>query len=98
MTDPFKTVEDAVAVPGDPSNALWADAFRFLCDHPETAREMLETFQETLAQMGVEPCGVDPATGEPGFRLEDVAPAMGVPTADLDRATGESESNRDVGN
>ena len=68
----------------DPSKPAWADAFRFLCGHPDTERPMLDSFRETLEQMGVEPSGTDPETGEPGYRLEDVARAMGVPEAELE--------------
>jgi hypothetical protein len=45
---------------------------------------MLETFAETLAEMGVVPSGVDAATGEPAYSLDDVARALGVPGAELD--------------
>lgn len=41
--------------------------------------------------MGVEPSGTDPVTGDPVFRLEDVAGAMGVSEAGLDLATKELE-------
>lgn len=74
----------------DPSSLAWGDAFRFLSSHPETARVMLETFQETLEQMGVSPSGTDPDTGAPAYSLNDVARAMGVPAADMDEAVGVS--------
>lgn len=56
----------------DTSNPSWADALRFLPGHPATAQLMLETFQETLARLGVEPSGTDPVTGEPRFLPGDV--------------------------
>jgi len=91
VTDPFRTVEDAFRALADPSSPVWADAFGFLSEHPETAQFMLDTFRETLQQMGVEPSGTDPVTGEPGYGLADVARAMGVPEAELDAAVKESE-------
>ncbi len=84
MSGLIETVEDALIVLADPANPSWADAFRFLSGHPDTARFVLETFQETLEQMGVKPSGTDPVTSEPRYRLEDVAGALGVPESDLD--------------
>ena len=49
---------------------------------------MLETFAETLAELGVAPSGVDPASGEPAYSLDDVARALGVPGAELDPGDG----------
>lgn len=91
MTNPFDTLEEAFTALSDPSNPAWADAFGFLSGHPDTAQLMLETFRETLEQMGVEPSGIDPVTGEPGYRLEDVARAMGVSEADLQVVTKEPD-------
>ena len=71
----------ALANPADPN---WGAAFALLADQPETARFMLETFAETLEQMGVVPSGVDPASGEPAYSLDDVARALGVPGAELE--------------
>ncbi|MCG6862273.1 MAG: hypothetical protein LJE70_13510 [Chromatiaceae bacterium] len=85
-----KAVEDALATLADPSNPRWADAFEFLSGHPDTARLMLETFQETLEQMGVEPTGVDPVTGDPAYRLKDVARVIGVAVSDLEDAMEDS--------
>jgi hypothetical protein len=53
---------------------------------------MIETFRETLEQMGVAPSGTDPVTGEPAYGLREIAQAMGVPEADLDAAVGEATS------
>lgn len=65
---------------------MWGEAFRFLASQPETASLMLGTFRETLEQMGVEPSGADPVTGEPRYSLSDVARAAGVPESQLDVA------------
>jgi hypothetical protein len=91
MTNSFETLEEAFIALSDPSNPAWADAFRFLSGHPDTAQLMLATFRETLEQMGVEPSGTDPVTGEPGYRLEDVVRAMGVSEADMDVAIKEPD-------
>ena len=45
---------------------------------------MIETFTETLEQVGLEPTGTDFATARPACALADVERAMGVPQADLD--------------
>jgi len=71
----------ALATPGTPE---WGAAFDYLSRHPDTAQAMLETFQETLEQMGIAPTGTDPQTGDPVYSLNDVARAMGVSEADLD--------------
>jgi len=67
MSMPFENIEDAFMALADPSNPAWAEAFGFLSSHPDTAETMLETFKETLAQMGVEPSGTDPVTGEAAY-------------------------------
>ena len=90
MTTRFDALEEALVALADPSSPNWGDAFRFLADQPETERLMLETFGETLEQMGVRPTGADPVTGAPAYSLSDVARAMGVPEADLDAAVRES--------
>jgi hypothetical protein len=51
---------------------------------------MIETFQETLQQMGVEPTGADPTTGEPQFILANIARAMGVREKELDASVEEA--------
>ncbi len=73
---------------------MWGEAFRFLASQPETASLMLGTFRETLEQMGVEPSGVDPVTGEPRYSLSDVAMAMRVPESQLDVAITDAERHR----
>jgi len=87
VSDLIETVEDALIVLADPANPSWADAFHFLSGHPDTSELVLETFQETLEQMGVKPSGTDPVTSEPRYRLEDVARALGVPESTLDLDT-----------
>jgi hypothetical protein len=84
MSSPFETLEQAIAALADPSDPNWGSAFGLLAGHPGTVQFMLETFAETLAEMGVIPSGVDPATGEPAYNLEDVARALGVPETELD--------------
>jgi hypothetical protein len=86
MAADFVSVDQAFAALADPSSPAWGEAFGFLVSHPDTAAMMLETFSETLAQMGVEPSGTDPQTGGPAYQLRDVARAMGIPEADLDTA------------
>lgn len=86
MAVAFSSIEAAFQTLADPSNPDWAAAFAYLSAHPETAALMIETFRETLEQMGVAPTGTDPASGEPRFSLRDVARALGVPEADLDDA------------
>ena len=86
MTRTFDSIEAAFMALSDPSRPEWGEAFRFLSGHPDTAQLMLETFQETLEQMGIEPSDTDPVTGAPAYSLADVARAMGIPQADLDEA------------
>lgn len=92
MTTHFSSIDEAFLALANPSSPGWSDAFRFLSDNPETAALMLDTFRETLEQMGVEPTGADPVTGEPGYSLTDVARAMGVPEDGLETAVKESSS------
>jgi|APFre7841882724_1041349.scaffolds.fasta_scaffold321296_1 hypothetical protein len=92
MAYAFSSIEAAFQTLADPSNPAWAAAFAFLSAHPETASLMIETFRETLEQMGVAPSGTDPVTGEPAYGLREIAQAMGVPEADLDAAVGEATS------
>ena len=75
----------------NPESPDWFEAFTFLMSKPETADVMMETFSETLAQMGVEPSGKDPVTGEPKYGLKDIAQVMGIPETDLDLAIEEAE-------
>jgi hypothetical protein len=84
MSNPFETMEQAIAALADPTDPNWGGAFGLLAGHPGTAQFMLETFAETLAEMGVVPSGVDAASGEPAYSLDDVARALGVPGAELD--------------
>jgi hypothetical protein len=84
MLHPFETIDQAIAALADPADPNWGAAFGLLADHPGTAQFMLETFAETLAEMNVVPSGIDPATGEPAYSLDDVARALGVPGAELD--------------
>ena len=89
MSEKFGSIEEALAALANPGTPAWAEAFGFLARHPDSAALMLRTLRETLEQMGVEPSGTDPVTGEPGYSLADVARAMGIPEADLDRAIHE---------
>ena len=86
MVKPFSSLDEAFAALANPSDPRWGSAFAYLSAHPETASLMLETFRETLEQLGVAPSGVDPITGEPSFGLREIAQALGVPEADLDAA------------
>lgn len=72
-----------------PGNPQWAQAFAFLAAHPDTARMMLDAFQDTLRDMGAEASGVD-ASGEPMYSLMDVARAMGIDASQLDHVLNES--------
>lgn len=83
-SNPFDTLDQAIEALADPMDPNWGAAFGLLSGHPGTAQFMLETFAETLAEMGVAPSGVDPATGEPAYSLDDVARALGVPGSELD--------------
>jgi hypothetical protein len=84
MSNHFESIDQAIAALANPADPNWGAAFGLLADHPGTAQFMLETFAETLAELGVVPSGVDPATGEPAYSLDDVARALGVPGADLE--------------
>lgn len=95
MTDTFDSPEQAFLSLSDPSSPDWLAAFAYLSQHPDTAELMLETFRETLEQMGIEPSGTDAATGEPAFTLRDVARAMGLPETDLDLAMEEARQDPD---
>ena len=86
MQGPFETIDAAFTTLSNPEDPRWADAFGFLAQQPETAQLVMETFRETLEQMGVEPTGRDPSTGEPSYSLADVARAMGVPADELEDA------------
>jgi hypothetical protein len=86
MSKSFTSVDEAFLALADPEGPDWAAAFSFLAAHPDTAQAMLETFADTLREMGVTPSGLDPATGTPVYSLSDVAAAMGIPVADLERA------------
>ena len=54
---------------------------------------MLETFQDTLKEMGVEPGGMDPKTGEAAYTITDIARALGIPEADLNTAMGAGQTD-----
>jgi len=91
MSNRFDSPQDAFMVLAGPSNPGWGRAFRFLSSYPETAELMLETFRETLEQVGVSPSGVDLETGAPAYGLADVASAMGIPEEGLDEAVRASD-------
>lgn len=93
MLTMISSVEEAFQTLSDPSNPTWGAAFAYLSSHPETASLMIETFRETLEQMGVAPTGTDPASGEPSFSLRDIARALGVSETDLDDAVAGSISS-----
>jgi len=88
MTSPIETTEQALAALADPGDPNWGAAFALLASQPETARIMLETFAETLEQLGVAPSGIDPASGQTAYSLEDVARALGMPVAELNPGAG----------
>ena len=90
MSAPFESVEEMFLRLSDPTHTSWPDAFRFLYTHPETAGPMMHAFRDTLSQLGVEPSGKDPATGESIYSLSDVAQVFGVPMDDLGAAIRES--------
>jgi len=92
MSNPFETIDQAIAALADPADPNWGAVFGLLADHPGTAQFMLETFAETLAEMNMVPSGIDPATGEPAYSLDDVARALGVPGAELDDGEADGPS------
>lgn len=94
MTKTFESVEEAFLALSNPGDPDWMAAFSLLSAHPETSRMMLETFEDTLTDMGVEPGGVDPATGEPVYTLADIAKALGIPEAELGTAIGQRGSGK----
>jgi hypothetical protein len=85
----FESADEALSVLSDRSDPLWGEAFQFLLDHPRTAELMRESFRATLAQLGVDPSGVDPDTGEPIYGLREVAGTLGMSEADLESAPKE---------
>jgi hypothetical protein len=85
----FESVHQAILILSDPSHPSWGDAFDFLSRHPETAGLMLETFRDTLHQMGLSPSGTDPATREATYGLTEVARTLGVLESDLDASAQE---------
>lgn len=97
MSESFETIEDAFLALADPGNPGWADAFRTLTDNPDTAALMLDTFRDTLEQMGVKPSSANPTTGEPEYSFADVAGAMGVPETGLESAVQESQVESNPG-
>jgi hypothetical protein len=86
METTFASPEEALAALSNPQDPAWGAAFAYLAGHPDTAALMIETFRDTLEQLGVEPSGNDPATGVPAFSLADVARAMGIPPEQLEQA------------
>jgi hypothetical protein len=86
MEQPFDTLDAAFMTLANPEDPRWSDAFSFLARQPETGQLIIDTFRETLEQMGVEPSGTDPSTGEPSYSLADIARAMGVPAEELEGA------------
>lgn len=84
MTQTFESMEQAFMVLANPQDPQWPAAFGYLASHPDTAKMMLEAFQDTLQDMGAEPSGLDPDSGEPIYTLKDVAQAMGIPETELD--------------
>ncbi|MEN8174871.1 MAG: hypothetical protein ABFS23_03855 [Pseudomonadota bacterium] len=90
MATSIDNPEAAFMALADPQNPQWAEAFAYLANQPETAQVIMDTFKETLQQMGVEPSGTSPATGEPSYSLADIARAMEIPAADLEVAMEEA--------
>jgi len=95
MSIEFTSIEQALMALAAPGTPEWGAAFAYLSRHPETAQMMLDTFQETLQQMGIAPTGTDPETGEPAYSLEDVARAMQIPEADLDVSVTQAQKRED---
>ena len=95
MTETFESPESALMALSDPASPDWLSAFAYLSQHPQTSQLMMEIFRETLEQMGIEPSGTDPVSGEPSFTLRDVARAMGLPETELDLAIEESRQDAD---
>lgn len=94
MQPPFESLEAAFTVLSNPEDPAWADAFSFLAQQPETGQLMIETFRDTLADMGIEPSAKDPVTGEPTYGLADIARAMGIPGEDLEAAMEKAARHR----
>lgn len=88
MSSPSLSLEDALAVLGNPEDPRWLQAFSVLARHPETAAAIQATFRETMEEMGLRPSGVDPASGEPVYNADDIARALGIPEGELERGTG----------
>jgi hypothetical protein len=80
----FASPEEAFEVLCDPSHPSWGEVFEYLLRHPQTSQVMVDSFRETLEQMGVMPSGLDPVTDAPVYILADVARAMGLAEEDLD--------------
>ena len=83
MNKTFDSPEEAFAALANPGSPEWAQAFTFLFTHPDTSGVMLETFRETLKEMGAESSGIDPHSGEPVYTLSDVSKALGIAETDL---------------
>ncbi len=92
MNNSFESIETAFEALSNPGSPEWAQAFAYLFTHPDTSEMMLETFQETLMDMGAEPSGTDPDSGEPIFTLADVSKALGIAETDLGGAVDESQA------
>ena len=85
-------VETAFEALSNPGSADWAQAFAFLFTHPDTSEMMLETFRETLQDMGAEPTGMDPRTGEAIYTLSDASRALGIAESELGGDVDESQA------
>jgi hypothetical protein len=86
----FESIDELLLVLSDPSRPDWGEAFGYLSTHPQTAGLVMEVFQETLSQLGVQPSGRDETTGEAQYSLADVARALGVPEDALVASAGET--------
>jgi hypothetical protein len=93
MSTTFDSIEAAFEALSNPGSSDWARAFAFLFTNPETSDVMLETFRETLQDMGVEPSGNDSDTGEPIYTLSDVSKALGIAESDLEQGVDDSMSD-----
>ncbi len=92
MNRSFDNIEAAFEVLSNPGSPQWAQAFAFLFTHPDTSEMMLETFQETLRDMGAEATGTDPVSGEPVYTLVDASKALGIAETELGGANDDSRS------
>jgi hypothetical protein len=96
MQDPFESLDQAFDVLADEVDPSWGAAFALFASQPEKAQLMLDTFAETLEQLGVPPSGFDPASGQPAYSLDDVSRALGVPGGRSTQGADQSATGQSV--